>query len=100
MTLTSFSFFVFLLIVIIAFYIFNPFQKYILLAASVYFYISISSVNAVKLIMLMFGILGVTYIGALIIEHVEGKVKSLFLVISISMLVLVLFLLKYAYNIL
>ena len=35
--------------------------------------------NAVKLIMLMFGILGVTYIGALIIEHVEGKVKKPFL---------------------
>ena len=100
MTLTSFSFFAFLLIVLAIYYIFKPFQKYILLGASIYFYISISSVNSLKLSALILYIFAVTYIGALLIDHTKGKIRGIILFACILMLVGALFLLKYAYNIL
>lgn len=99
MTLTSFYFFVFLLISLVTYYIVKPLQKYILLAASVYFYIKISTVNTVKLSILMVYMVGVTYFGAIIVEKCKGILKSVILGVSILALVSALFVLKYAYNI-
>ena len=100
MTLTSFYFFVFLLVSLVAYYLVKPLQKYVLLVASVYFYIMISSVNTYKLSLLMVYMVGVTYFGAIIIEKCKGALKSVVLGVSIVALVSLLFLLKYAYNIL
>lgn len=99
MTLTSFYFFVFLLITLVAYYLFKPLQKYILLAASVFFYISISPVDTWKLTILMFYMVVVTYLGAIIIEKCKEAWKSFVLGVSIVALVSALFVLKYAYNI-
>lgn len=100
MTLTSFNFFVFLIIVLIAYYLLKPLQKYILFLASIYFYIKISSVDTIKLLLLIAYMIIITYFGALIIEKCKGMWKSLALAVSIMALVVALFILKYAYNIL
>ncbi|SEQ16530.1 D-alanyl-lipoteichoic acid acyltransferase DltB, MBOAT superfamily [Lachnospiraceae bacterium NE2001] len=100
MTLTSFSFFVFLLIALVSYYIFKPIQKVVLLAASVYFYIMISSENIHIMSLLMIYMFLVTYLGAIIIEKIKVEWKSLALCVCIMVLVLTLFLLKYIYNIL
>lgn len=100
MTLTSFSFFVFLFFTVVLFYAVKPAQKYILLIASIYFYISISTVSILKLCCLIASIGLITYLGALIIEKTKGYYKSVVLAISIISLVLALFVLKYAYNVL
>lgn len=98
-TLISFNFFIFILITMLLYYTIKPLQKYILLAASVYFYISISSVNTIKLCILMVYMFAVTYLGAIIISHAKGKIKAIFLGLSIVAVVVVLFVLKYAFNI-
>lgn len=100
MTLTSLSFFAFLIVTLILYYLVRPLQKYILLAASIFFYISISSLGPLKLAALMIGVFSVTYFGALLIDKTEGGVKRTILTIGIVLIVSVLFVLKYAYNIL
>ncbi len=99
MSLTNFNFFVFLLVILFIYYIFKPIQKYILLFASIYFYIKISSVKPLNLIILIFLVFFVTYIGAITIEHVRGKWKTLILTVCILCIISNLFILKYAYNI-
>ena len=99
MSLTSFYFFVFVLVALIAYYTVKPLQKYILLAASVYFYIKVSSVSTYKLCILMLYMALVTYLGAMIIDKTKGFFKTTVLILSISALVAALFVLKYANNI-
>lgn len=99
MSLTSFSFFVFLLVALLAYYIAKPLQKYILLIASIFFYISVTSFSKVHLCLLMLFMVMVTYIGAIIMERTKGKIKGIVLGICILALVFVLFVLKYAFNI-
>lgn len=99
MSLTSLYFFVFVLIALIAYYMVKPLQKYILLVASVYFYIKVSSVSTYKLCILMLYMALVTYLGAIIIDKTKGILKSTILGLSITALVAALFVLKYAYNI-
>ncbi len=100
MSLTSFSFFVFLFIILVLYYAVKPAKKYVLLVASIYFYISISQNNTLKLCILIFYIAVITYTGALLIEHTDGKVKDIILILSIVSMVIVLFIFKYAYNLL
>lgn len=97
-SLTSVYFFVFVLIVLIAYYTIKPLQKYILLVASVYFYINVSSISTYKLCILMFHIALVTYLGAIVIDRTKGILKSVVLGFVITVLVSTLFVLKYAYN--
>lgn len=98
MNLTSFSFFVFLLITLVLYYAVKPAKKYILLVASIYFYISISQTNTLKLCILMFYISAITYAGALLIDYTSGKIRSIIFILSIVSMVMVLFIFKYAYN--
>ena len=98
MSLTSVYFFVFVLIALIAYYAIKPLQKYILLVASVYFYIKVSSVSTYKLCMLMLYITLITYLGAIIIDRTKGALKSVVLGFVITALMSALFVLKYAYN--
>mgnify|MGYP001094257861 CR=1 FL=1 len=99
MSLTSFSFFVFLLITIISFYVISPAQKYILLIASLYFYINVSPISKMKMGLIIFFVGMVTYVGAILIEKANGVWKNLILSGSVLSLVLVLFIFKYAYNV-
>ena len=79
MTLTSFSFFVFLLITIVAFYLIKPLQKYTLAIASLTFYMLITTRSGIKQVALVLFVGVVTYLGAILIEKTEGKRKSLIL---------------------
>lgn len=100
MTLTSFDFFVFLLITLLLFYIFRPVQKYILAAASLTFYMLITTRTGLKQVALVAFIGLVTYVGALLTESLEGKAKSAVLWLSIAGLAAALFVFKYAANVL
>lgn len=101
MTLISFDFFAFLLITLLLFYLIKPLQKYVLLAASMYFYFAISktSVTTWKLAALTLCVFTVTYGGALLIERAKGKAKGVILGFCITALVAMLFAIKYAYNV-
>lgn len=99
MSLTSFSFFVFLSVTLLFYYVIKPAQKYVLLIASIYFYLSISAVSTLKLSMLIIYIVIITYIGALMIDKVRGKKRTLILFSSITAILISLIVLKYAYNV-
>lgn len=99
MDLTSFNFFVFLLATVVLFYLVQPAQKYILLIASIYFYINISTVNRVKLCLIILFVGLITYIGAILIERTKGIWKKIILSGCILSLVSMLFIFKYAYNV-
>jgi len=99
MSLTSIKFLAFLFVVLFLFYSIKPLQKYILLFASLYFYIRISSVGTIRLCLLIAGIGLLTYVGALFIEKSTGKNKSIALAMCITGIVAALFILRYAYNI-
>lgn len=99
MSLTSFSFFVFLLITIILYYCIKPAQKYILLFASLYFYLAVSAVTKWKLCALILFIGTITYLGAIAISNVKGIWKNILLTGCLLAIVLSLIVLKYSYNI-
>lgn len=100
MALTSFNFFVFLIMTLIPFYLFKPLQKYILMLASIAFYIRISPVSSIKLVSLILFIGIAAYLGALAIQKSKGLRRGLALLCSILSIVSMLFIFKYAYNIL
>jgi len=97
-TLTSFSFFVFLAVVLLAYYIARPLQKYILFVASVFFYLQVSAYDWKVMCGLMLGMTAVTYLGALGIEKSKGAVRGLILGLCVIVILATLFLLKYAFN--
>lgn len=100
MTLTSFSFFSFLLISVILYYtIGKNAQKYVLLGASIFFYFQETAIGPMKAALILSYIVLVTYLGAILINHCKGKLRTLLTALSISSLVAILFLFKYAYNI-
>lgn len=99
MNLTSFGFFVFLIVTIVVYYSFKPIQKYTLLVASLYFYFSVSSVTKWKLCLLIITIGLISYLGAIVIEKAGGKLRNILLAGSILLIVSLLFVLKYAYNV-
>lgn len=99
MSLTGFSFFVFLIITLIAYYAIKPLQKYILLIASVYFYIKLSTVSTVKLCILMAFMMLVTYLGGILTGKTKGALKTVIFSLSLASIIAVLFVLKYAFNI-
>ncbi|MBR2045060.1 MAG: MBOAT family protein [Agathobacter sp.] len=98
MSLTSFSFFAFLLITVCIYYLCPKVQKYVLLVASIFFYISVSPMEETQLILLIIYIMAITYIGGILIEKNKGVIKSVTLVLCVAGLVSLLFVTKYAYN--
>ena len=98
MNLVSLDFMFFLTAAAILFYVFQGMQKYILLFASLFFYISISAASKPKLVMLICYVVFVTYVGAVLIEKSHGKMRRLVLALAIAALAAVLVALKYAYN--
>ncbi len=100
MSLISFNFFVFLLVVFVAYYCVKPAQKYILLIANLYFYSSVSAVTKWKLWAMILFIGTITYSGALLLARVKGKWKNIILAGCISAMAAALVIFKYAYNVL
>lgn len=97
MSLTSFSFFVFLLISLILYYAVPKGQRYIILIASLVFYALVSTQK--NIVWLLLGIFSATYFGALLIERFKTNIaKKLTLIVSIAILFLILFFFKYAHN--
>ena len=99
MSLTTFSFFAFLFVSLILFYLIRPAQKYILLAASIYFYISISPGSKIRLSVLI-AIIGLwTYLMALVLSRTKGKLRGLAAFLSIAGLIALMIVFKLAFNI-
>lgn len=97
MSLTSFDFFVFLLVSIVIYYLLNnKYKKWWLLVCSMFFYYK--NCANYKLFFLIIFVTVVTYTGALLIEKASGKNKSLFVILSISLLVLSLLYTKYLHS--
>ncbi len=99
MSLVSLDFFIFLLLTLILYYVLPKLtQKYILLVAGLYFYLNVMSIDTIKVALVLAYIVVVTYLGALWIERCKGKGKTRVATLVISALVVALFVLKYAYN--
>ena len=98
MTILSLYFFVFLLISLLLYYCIRPAQKYILLLASLYFYVRISPNSVPELIALVAIYSIVTYGGGLLLEKLSGGWKKAVLVLCSLLLFGTLCVLKYAYN--
>lgn len=100
MNITSFWYFVMLAVSMVLYYGIGHFakaaQKYILMAVSVFFYLSVSAGPAWRTMALLLYIWLVTYIGALAIEKYRNRVAVF---VPIFLLVATLFVLKYLFNI-
>lgn len=100
MSLTNSSFFLFLLITVIIYYAFRgKLQKYVLLFASIVFYLQVVTVNKTKILLVLAYVVLVTYFGALFIDQCKGKLRTLAAVVSVGALIAVLSVMKYLYNI-
>lgn len=105
MSLISSSFFALLLITMVFYYSSanlweGKLQKYILLITSVYFYLKVSTNNPHKILFMLIYIIAVTYIGGVFIEKLDGWRKTAVFISAIIGLVGILFVTKYAYNML
>ncbi|KHM51772.1 D-alanyl-lipoteichoic acid acyltransferase DltB, MBOAT superfamily [Anaerovibrio lipolyticus DSM 3074] len=98
MSLTSGSFFIFLLVTVILYYTLPKIQKYILLSASCVFYLKASPIGIDLMLVLMTYILMLTYGGAILQEKTFGWKRNMVSAITIMGLVATLFVLKYAFN--
>ena len=99
MSLTTFNFFLFLIASVSLYYLCKPVQKYLLLAASIYFYIRISSGSVIRLAVLISAIGLVTYLGALAADRSKGRIRGLITFISLSVLLGLMFAFKLAFNV-
>lgn len=101
MTLTSQLFFWFLIVAcVLYYYSFRKSQRYILLITSVLFYFAASNIKLYKLFAVVAYIISITYVGALLIDYSKGKLRTFLTYICVMALVMALFYLKSAYNLL
>lgn len=98
MSLTSGSFFIFLLATVILYYTVPKMQKYILLLASFIFFLKASPIGAGLMLGLMTYLLLLTYGGAILQEKTAGWKRNLVTIGTIAGLTATLFVLKYAFN--
>ena len=105
MSLISSSFFALLLITMVFYYSSanlweGKLQKYILLITSVFFYLKVSTNNPHKILFMLIYIIAVTYIGGVLIEKYDGWRRTSVFIATIIGLIGILFVTKYAYNML
>lgn len=101
MSLISFSYIVFLLFLCILYYSFKKVQKVLLLGGSIFFYVLLStSFDWKRLLLLILSIWFLTYFSALLIERNKGVKKKIALWLALFLLLSILFVLKYAFNLL
>lgn len=100
MSFTSFSFFVFLMISLLLYYLAGArLQKYILFGSTMVFFVMVSGSKALSLTLILAMVLLLTYGGARAIGALQGRRRTICTAAIISLLVLNLFTLKYVYNI-
>src|SRR5277367_1717196 len=93
MLFTTFSFLIFLLVVLVLFYILpRPYRRYLLLAASLFFYMAWRA----KFVVLILGLITVDYFAALWISRREGAQRRVALLVSLAANVGMLGWFKYA----
>ncbi len=98
MSLTSFWFFVFLIITLFVYYLFPKFQKYTILIASLIFYKLISPQN-IGIGVLLLVIFCATYFGAILTEHFKSFLqKKITFIFSIGIIIFILCYYKYLHN--
>lgn len=101
MSLTSFGFFVFLLFTCVAYYAIKSCQKIILFAASLFFYVHISYAFGIQNILILILVIWIlSYAGALLLQRVCTERRPMVLFGLILSLISILFVFKYAYNLL
>ncbi len=99
MSLTSSTYFLFLLVLVSVYYLVGKrLQKYVLFAASIFFYLQAIAADKTKVLLVLAYVVGITYLGALLIERLQGKTKTCVTVLAVGGLIAGLFVLKYAYN--
>ncbi|MBR4610886.1 MAG: MBOAT family protein [Erysipelotrichaceae bacterium] len=97
MSLTSFGYFVFLFVLLIVYYSFGRrYQNVVLLISSIFFYASF--INDYLYLFLPLIEVAIVYEGAILIERFTDN-KKFVLIITIGILVLILFVFKYAFNV-
>jgi len=97
MSLTSFGYFVFLFVLLIVYYSFGRrYQNIVLLISSIFFYASFLN-NYLYLFLPLIEV-AIVYEGAILIERSTDNKKDV-LIITIGILVLILFVFKYAFNV-
>ena len=98
MSLVELSFFCFLLVTLIVYFgVGARLQKYVLLAASIIFFVSASGTKAVSMLLILASVVVVTYVGARLMDTI-GKKRYICVVTVISLLVVNLVVLKYVFN--
>lgn len=101
MGLTEAAFFMFLAVACVLYYSAGKtLQKYVLLAASLFFYLCAAGIKLYKLAAVLVFVIGVTYIGGLLIGRSRGRTRTALTWLSVSALVGAWFVMKSAYNIL
>lgn len=99
MSLVSFSFFGFLLVCLVVYYLAGEkSQKYIILLASLIFFLSASAGKELQMLGMLAYVVVLTYGGALLISRLEGRGRLWCATGVISLLVVNLVVLKYVYN--
>ena len=99
MTLTSFSFFAFLAAALVVFYSAKKIQKYVLLAACLFFYFMVSPGTPLRILGTVAYVWFITWGGAILIDRLSGRARSILCGLCVLALVGVLVVTKYAYNI-
>lgn len=100
MNLASVYYFLFLIICFIVYYLVpGKMQKYVLTIASLYFFLQMSSETPEKFLMILSYVILVTYAGGLITDRLDGRLRTACTAVAIVLLVSVLVILKYLYNI-
>lgn len=100
MSLISIYYFILLIISLAAYYTLpKKLQKYVLLIASIYFFVQVSSDYPKRFLAILCYIIFVTYLGGLAIDKLNGKTRTVCIVMTVIMLASVLVVLKYLYNV-
>ncbi len=103
MTLISFGFFCFLLAGVVLYYLAGRLageksQKYIILLSSLFFFLCASAGKELQLVGMLTFVIVVTYVGARIVDGMEGRKRMWCATGVITLLVVNLVALKYVYN--
>ena len=77
MTLTSFSFFAFLAAALVVFYSAKKIQKYVLLAACLFFYFMVSPGTPLRILGTVAYVWFITWGGAILIDRLSGRARSI-----------------------
>ncbi|MBO7473359.1 MAG: MBOAT family protein [Ruminococcus sp.] len=98
MTLFDFDYFILIFALVVGYYALGRFQKYVLLTGSILFFIMASAEYVEKSIGIFLFVSAVTYTGAIIISKLKGKKRRFAAAATIFLLVAVLVVFKYLYN--